>query len=185
MRRFFLNAAACIARCQCVCICICSRTDIKISSFHEDSRNKDCKKVWNEPRALPRAHISRLFPFSFSVARPFLFCSLHLSVILTLQGCRGGGSLWIFSFAPAMKWWTTPPFAVTPPRRATRAFCRRFPTEKKSLTLGFLPRFLHANHTIGSLNFRASVGTTLGLIYQNQPAAIGNWRNCSKTLRVR
>lgn len=119
MRRFFffLNAAACIARCQCVRIRICSRTDIKISSFHEDSRNKDCKKVWNEPRALPRAHISRLFPFSFPVARPFLFCSLHLSVIPTLQGCRGGGSLWIFSFAPAMKWWTTPPFAVTPPRR--------------------------------------------------------------------
>lgn len=112
--------------------------------------------MWNEPRALPRAHISRLFPFSFSVARSFLFCSLHLSVIPTLQGCRGGGSLWIFSFAPAMKWWTTPPFAVTPPRRATRAFRRRFPTEKKSLTLGFLPRFLHANRTIGSLNFRAS-----------------------------
>lgn len=176
MRRFFES----LARCQCVCHVYAQGPNIKISSFHEDSRNKDCKKVWNEPRALPRAHISRLFPFSFSVARPFLFCSLHLSVIPTLQGCRGGGSLWIFSFAPAMKWWTTPP-----PRRATRAFHRRFPTEKKSLTLGFLPRFLHANRTIGSLNFRASVGTTLGLIYQNQPAAIGNWRNCSKTLRVR
>lgn len=103
-----------------------SRTDIKISSFHEDSRNKDCKKVWNEPRALLRAHISQPFPFSFSPsttpAHSFfsysLLLSLHLSVIPTLQGCRGGGSLWIFSFAPAMKWWTTPPSDVTPSRRA-------------------------------------------------------------------
>jgi len=100
-----------------------SRTDIKISSFHEDSRNKDCKKVWNEPRALLRAHISQPFLFSFSptsLDRSFFFLlfSLHLSVIPTLQGCRGGGSLWIFSFVPAMKWWTTPPSDVTPFRRA-------------------------------------------------------------------
>lgn len=96
MRDFFfrtpasrrMRPRASLARCKYVCIC--SRTDIKISSFHEDSRNKDCKKVWNEPRALPRAHISRLFPFSSSVARPFLFLllSLHLSVIPTLQGWR-------------------------------------------------------------------------------------------------
>lgn len=62
-----------------------SRTDIKISSFHEDSRNKDCKKVWNEPRALLRAHISQPFPFSFSpptsLARsPFFFTSLFASL---------------------------------------------------------------------------------------------------------
>lgn len=102
---------------------ICSRTDIKISSFHEDSRNKDCKKVWNEPRALLRSYITALsilfLSFTTSLARSFfLFFSLHLSVIPTLQGCRGDGSLWIFSFAPAMKWWTTPPSDVTPSQRA-------------------------------------------------------------------
>jgi len=75
--------------------CVRSRTDIKISSFHEDSRNKDCKKVWNEPRALLRAHISRPFLFSFSsstsLVRSFfffacLFASLCHSDAARVQG---------------------------------------------------------------------------------------------------
>jgi len=73
-----------------------SRTDIKISSFHEDSRNKDCKKVWNEPRALLRAHISQPFPFSFSLstslARSFFFTSFFASLchsnVARVQGWR-------------------------------------------------------------------------------------------------
>lgn len=72
-----------------------SRTDIKISSFHEDSRNKDCKKVWNEPRALLRAHISRPFPFSFSPSTSLvhsfftsLFASLCHSNAARVQGWR-------------------------------------------------------------------------------------------------
>lgn len=64
--------------------------------------------------------LSILFLF-FYIACPFFFfllVSLHPSVIPTLQGCRDGSSLWIFSFVPAMKWWTTPPSDVTPSRRA-------------------------------------------------------------------
>jgi len=138
--------------------CVRSRTDIKISSFHEDSRNKDCKKVWNEPRALLRAHISRPFLFSFSsstsLVRSFFFC-LSLCIPLSFRRCKGAGVAAVYEYSRSPRQWnderhlrpTSPPLDAQP-----RTFCQH-PSKKKSLTLGFLPRFLHANRTIGSLNF--------------------------------
>lgn len=136
-----------------------SRTDIKISSFHEDSRNKDCKKVWNEPRALLRAHISRPFPFSFSpstsLARSFFFY-FSLCISLSFWRCKGAGVAAVYEYSRSPRQWNDErhPRPTSPPLDAQPRTFRRHPTEKKSLTLGFLPRFLHANRTIGSLNFR-------------------------------
>lgn len=124
-----------------------SRTDIKISSFHEDSRNKDCKKVWNEPRALLRAHISQPFPFSFSPsttpAHSFfflfstsLFASLCHSDAARVQGWRQSMNILVRSGNEMMN--DTPirrhplstrspaPFAgILPKRRASRSVSSR------------------------------------------------------------
>lgn len=105
-----------------------SRTDIKISSFHEDSRNKDCKKVWNEPRALLRAHISQPFPFSFSPpttpAHSFFFLILYFSLCISLsfRRCKGAGVAAVYEYSRSLRQWnderhphpTSPPLDAQP-----------------------------------------------------------------------
>lgn len=170
-----------------------SRIGIKISFFREDSRNKDCKKVWKKPRALLRAHISWRFfvPFlflSFSVVRSLTFLFL-LSVL----------SAFLYSSDVAR----TPPWVVAavyeysrlpwqwdderhpPPQlqlwRTTRAFCQRS-TEKKSLTLGYLPAVPSCEPYHRFLKLLRESKAPSCLIYQNQAVAIGKRRNCPKML---
>lgn len=121
-----------------------SRTDIKISSFHEDSEDKDCKKVWNEPRAAV-SYITTPSTF-LSLSRSF-FLSSSTVVLFPMRDAVGGEkcSLWIFWLASAMKWWTTP----STPIRCIVAVSPECRLERRAfLTLRFILRGMRTEPSV-------------------------------------
>lgn len=114
-----------------------SRTDIKISSFHEDSEDKDCKKVWNEPRA----------GLSY-ITTPSTFVLALSTGSFSHEGCHGFQGLRsvVYEYSGLPPQWNDerhPP----PPSMHSR------PSRQRKTSLhGWIPPAWHANRTIGSLN---------------------------------
>lgn len=126
-----------------------SRTDIKISSFHEDMRTKIVRRC-ETSHVLP-CHISRpLLPFSLSLVLSLALSSfLHPPWFFFRWGMPFSGgekcSLWIFWLASAMKWWTTP----STPIRCIVAVSPECRLERRAfLTLRFILRGMRTEPSV-------------------------------------
>lgn len=120
-----------------------SRTDIKISSFHEDSEDKDCKKVWNEPRAAV-SYITTPSSLSSFLHPPWFF--FRWGMPLGFQGVRSV----VHEYSGLPPQWNDerhPP----PPSMHSRRFSRVSPRKTSLLHASIHPAW-HANRAIGSLN---------------------------------
>lgn len=139
-RRLFFRTQPRASLAQCQCTCICSRTDIKISSFHEKIVGTKIVRRCETSHVLYHALIyhGSFHSLSPSLARSFFAPCISLS----FRRCKGAGVAVVYEYSRSLRQWNDErhprlpspcpdaepaPFAggFLPKRRASRSISSR------------------------------------------------------------